>query len=109
LLRRVPVGVEDAAVVAGAGPIRRFVRVVLPLSRRGLAAVWLVVFILMCGDVALTILVAPPGESNLGVWAYTLIANSPMSEVSRLALIQIAGAIASCGYCGAAALAGRRA
>jgi ABC-type spermidine/putrescine transport system permease subunit II len=60
------------------------------MSRGGLAAVWLVMFILMLGDVALAILVSPPGESNLAVRAYTLIANSPTSDVARLAVVQIA-------------------
>jgi len=47
-------------------------------------------FILMFGDVALTILVSPPGESNLAVRAYTLIANSSTGDVARLAVVQIA-------------------
>ena len=35
-------------------------------------------------------LVAPPGESTLPVRIYTLIANSPSSEVASLALMQTA-------------------
>lgn len=92
-LRRVPPGVEEAAVVAGASSTRTFTHIFVSMSRRGLAAVWLVMFILMCGDVALTILVAPPGEANLGVWAYTLIANAPTSEVAKLALMQMGIAV----------------
>lgn len=89
-LRRVPAGVVEAASVSGASWIRTFVRIVAPMSRGGLAAVWLVMFILMFGDVALSILVSPPGESNLAVRAYTLIANSTPGDVARLAVIQIA-------------------
>ena len=63
--------------------------IVLPLSANGLAAVWLVMFILMFGDVALAVLVAPPGESTLAVRAYTLMANSPVPDVARIALVQI--------------------
>jgi ABC-type Fe3+ transport system permease subunit len=63
---------------------------VFPLSSRGLAAVWLVLFILMFGDVSLAVLVSPPGESNLPVRAYTLIANSPVADVAAVALTQIA-------------------
>jgi iron(III) transport system permease protein len=92
-LRRVPAGVEEAAVVSGASWSRTFSSVVLPLSMRGLAAVWLVMFILMFGDVALAILVAPPGEANLAVRAYTLIANSPVGDVARIALVQVAMSI----------------
>ncbi len=89
-LRRVPPGVEEAASVSGASWVRTLIRIVVPMSRGGLAAVWLVMFILMFGDVALAILVSPPGESNLAVRAYTLIANSPTGDVARLAVVQIA-------------------
>jgi ABC-type Fe3+ transport system permease subunit len=89
-LRRVPAGVEEAASVSGASWARTLIRVVLPMSRGGIGAVWLVMFILMFGDVALTILVSPPGESNLAVRAYTLIANSPTGDVARLAIVQMA-------------------
>jgi iron(III) transport system permease protein len=89
-LRRVPAGAEEAASSSGASWTRTFTRIVVPMSRGGLAAVWLVTFILMLGDVALAILVSPPGESNLAVRAYTLIANSPTSDVARLAVVQIA-------------------
>jgi iron(III) transport system permease protein len=89
-LRRVPAGAEEAASVSGASWTRVFIKIVLPMSRGGLAAVWLVMFILMFGDVALAILVSAPGESNLAVRAYTLIANSPTSDVARLAIVQLA-------------------
>ena len=88
-MRRVPTGAVEAARVCGASWARTFIRVVVPMARGGLAAVWLVTFILMLGDVALAILVSPPGESNLAVRAYTLIANSPPSDVARLAIVQI--------------------
>jgi iron(III) transport system permease protein len=89
-MRRVPAGVVEAASVSGASWMRTFTRIVIPMSRGGLAAVWLVMFILMFGDVALAILVSPPGESNLAVRAYTLVANSPTGDVARLAIVQIA-------------------
>jgi iron(III) transport system permease protein len=89
-LRRVGPAAEEAAIVSGASWRRTFVRIVLPLAGRGLAVVWLVMFILMFGDVALAILVAPPGESNLAVRAYTLMANAPVGDVARIALMQIA-------------------
>jgi iron(III) transport system permease protein len=89
-LQRLSPAAEEAAIVSGASWTRALTRVVLPIASRGLAAVWLVVFILMMADVSLTILVAPPGESNLPVRAYTLIANSPVGDVARVALIQLA-------------------
>jgi iron(III) transport system permease protein len=92
-MQRIPAGVEEAAEVAGAAWVRTLMRIVVPMSRDGLAAVWLVMFILMFGDVALAILVSPPGESNLGVRAFTLIANSPSGDVARVALVQIAATV----------------
>ena len=88
-LRRVPAGAEEAASLSGASWVRALFSIIVPMSRGGLAAVWLVMFILMLGDVALAILVSPPGESNLAVRAYTLIANSPTGDVARLAVVQI--------------------
>ena len=75
--------------MCGASWARTLIRIVIPMSRDGLMAVWLIMFILMFGDVALAILVSPPGESNLGVRAYTFIANAPPGDVARLAVIQI--------------------
>jgi iron(III) transport system permease protein len=89
-IRRVGHAGEEAAIVSGASWRRMFVCIVLPVAGRGLAVVWLVMFILMFGDVALAILVAPPGESNLAVRAYTLMANAPVGDVARIALMQIA-------------------
>ena len=89
-LRRAPPGLEEAAIVSGARWRRVFIRIVIPAARSGVVGVWLAMFILMSGDVALTILVAPPGESNLAVRAYTLMANSPVGDVARIALVQIA-------------------
>jgi ABC-type Fe3+ transport system permease subunit len=89
-LRRVAPAAEEAARVCGASWSRAFSRIVLPLSSRGLAAVWLIMFILMFGDVSLAILVAPPGESNLAVRAFTLMANSPVGDVAKIALVHVA-------------------
>ena len=89
-LRRIPAGVEEAASVSGASWLRTLIRIIVPMSRGGLSAVWLVMFVLMFGDVVLAMLVSPPGESNLAVRAYTLIANSPTGDVARLAVVQIA-------------------
>ena len=89
-IRRVTTGVEEAAILSGASWLRTVTQIVVPLSSKGLAGVWLVIFILMFGDVSLAILVAPPGESNLGVRAYTLMANSPTSDVAKVALVHIA-------------------
>jgi iron(III) transport system permease protein len=89
-LRQVPRGVEEAAFVSGASWLSSLRHVVFPMAAKSLFASWLIIFILIFGEVAITILVAPPGESTIPVRAYTLIANAPSVDVARLALLQIA-------------------
>jgi iron(III) transport system permease protein len=88
-VQQVPVSAEEAAEVAGATWKRRFIGIVLPQLWSGLAATWIVSFIFCFGELGATLLVAPPGESTLPVRAYTLIANTPLSEVASLALLQV--------------------
>jgi iron(III) transport system permease protein len=88
-VRQIPSSSEEAAEVAGASWTRAFVRIVIPQLRTGLAAAWVVSFIFCFGELGATVLVAPPGESTLPVRVYTLIANTPSSEVASLALMQV--------------------
>lgn len=87
-VRQVPASFEEAAEIAGASWPRTFFRIVLPQIRTGLAAAGVVVFIFAFSELGATVLVAPPGESTLPVRVYTLIANTPSSEVAALALMQ---------------------
>ena len=88
--RQVPSSLEEAAVVAGASWPRILTRIVFPQLKTAAAAAWVVSFILSFGELGATMLVAPPGESTLPVRIYTLIANTPSSEVAGLALMQTA-------------------
>ena len=47
-------------------------------------------FVLAFGELGASILVAPPGEATLPIRIYTLIANTPPSQVAALALLQAA-------------------
>jgi iron(III) transport system permease protein len=88
--RYVPVSHEEAAAVGGAGWLRTMWRIVLPQMRVGLAAAWVIGFILVFGELGVSILVAPPGEATLPIRVYTIIANTPASHVAALALFQTA-------------------
>ena len=88
-VRQISTSSEHAAEIAGASWTRTFTSIVLPQLRNGLAATWVVSFIFCFGELGATILVAPPGESTLPVRVYTLIANTPSSEVASLALMQV--------------------
>lgn len=86
--RYVPVSHEEAAAVSGAGWVRTMARIVLPQTRLGVAAAWVITFVLAFGELGVSILVAPPGESTLPIRIYTMIANTPPSNVASLALLQ---------------------
>jgi iron(III) transport system permease protein len=88
--RYVPVSHEEAAAVSGAGWLRTMWRIVLPQIRLGLAAAWVLAFVLAFGELGASILVAPPGEATLPIRVYTIIANAPASQVAALALLQTA-------------------
>jgi iron(III) transport system permease protein len=88
--RYVPVSHEEAAAVSGAGWLRTMTRIVLPQVRLGLVTAWVITFVLAFGELGVSILVAPPGESTLPIRIYTIIANTPSSHVAALALLQTA-------------------
>ena len=56
--------------------------------RFGIAAAWVVAFVLAFGELGVSVLVAPPGEATLPIRVYTIIANTPASQVATLALLQ---------------------
>ena len=86
--RTVAVSQEEAAAVGGAGWLRTMWRIVLPQLRLGVAAAWVIAFILAFGELGVSILVAPPGEATLPIRVYTIVANTPSSHVAALALLQ---------------------
>jgi iron(III) transport system permease protein len=88
-VRQISKSSEEAAEIAGASWTRIFGGIVLPQLRTGIAATWVVSFIFCFGELGATILVAPPGESTLPTRVYTLIANTPSSDVASLALMQV--------------------
>ncbi len=87
-MRHVPASHEEAAAVSGAGWLTSTWRIVLPQVRLAMTATWLLTFILAFGELGVSLLVAPPGESTLPIRVYTLIANAPSSQVAALALLQ---------------------
>jgi iron(III) transport system permease protein len=88
--RSVPLAHEEAASVGGASWLRTVARIVVPQMRLGMAAAWIVVFVLAFGELGVSILVAPPGDATLPIRIYTMIANTPPSHVAVFALLQTA-------------------
>jgi iron(III) transport system permease protein len=89
-VRSIPLAHEEAAAVSGASWLRTLARIVLPQTQLGVAAAWIVVFVLAFGELGVTILVAPPGDATLPIRIYTMIANTPPSHVAVFALLQTA-------------------
>lgn len=87
-MQTVSISQEEAAAVSGAGWFRTMRRIVLPQIRLGIAGAWVVTFVLAFGELGVSILVAPPGEATLPIRIYTIIANTPASQVAALALLQ---------------------
>jgi iron(III) transport system permease protein len=90
MTRYVPVSHEEAAAVSGAGWLRTMTRIVVPQIRLALLIAWVIAFVLAFGELGVSILVAPPGETTLPIRIYTIIANTPPSHVAALALLQTA-------------------
>lgn len=86
--RAVPGSHEEAAAIGGASWLRTMGRVVVPQMRLGLAVAWTLVFILVFGELGVSLLVAPPGDTTLPIRIYTMIANAPSAHIALLALLQ---------------------
>jgi ABC-type spermidine/putrescine transport system permease subunit II len=70
--------------------LRTITRIVVPQIRLGFLTAWVIVFVLAFGELGVSILIAPPGEATLPIRIYTIIANTPLSHVAALALLQTA-------------------
>ena len=87
-VQAVSVSQEEAAAVNGISWARTMQGIVLPQLRGGLGVAWVVTFVLAFGELGTSILVAPPGETTLPIRVYTIIANTPYSQIAVLALLQ---------------------
>jgi iron(III) transport system permease protein len=95
---------EEAAAAAGAGYLRRLVRIVLPLGARGAGFAFLLALVFCLRDVETAILYYPPGREPLTVRIFTLEANGSEATVAALAVLH-AGITAAVLAAGAALLA----
>jgi iron(III) transport system permease protein len=93
----------DAAAVEGAGPLSRCWHVGIRARRHVLALVWLVSFVLACGDLSASILVLPPGITTLPIRVFGLLHYGVDDQVAAICVTNI-GAFAlltvlvACGY-----------
>lgn len=66
-IQQVSGSLMDAAQVAGAGVVTLLIRILLPLLRKAIVSVWLLTFVIVMFDLAMSEMLYPPGEPTLGV------------------------------------------
>jgi ABC-type Fe3+ transport system permease subunit len=96
-LRTIGEDVLDSGACDGAGPWRRLWWIVLPQRRAALAAAWLFAFCLASGELAASILVAPPGVSTLPIRVFGLIHAGVDDQVAALCLFAWLGVCTAVG------------
>jgi iron(III) transport system permease protein len=89
-LRQVHPELEDAARVSGAGLLHTLRRVVLPLTRPTLAAVWTLVFVLALQEVSASILLYTSRSTVLSVAMFDLWEAGTVNGLAALGVMQLA-------------------
>jgi len=93
---------EEAAEVAGAGWFRRVFGILAPAVRPALLASWAVTFVFCLRDVALPLLLAPPGRDTLTARTMTLMANGSPELIAALCMLAVLQALLPFGVLGIA-------
>jgi len=78
---------EEAARLGGAGPLRAFLGIVVPIIRPSLAAGWFLVFIPALAELTLSILLFSVGHETLGVVIFGLNDEGNVSLTAALAFV----------------------
>lgn len=86
-LRQIDPSLEETARITGAGWLRTFRSVTLPLSRPGLLAGWLLVFIPAIQELSASILLFSSGSITLAVAVYNLYETGALEPVAALAIV----------------------
>jgi iron(III) transport system permease protein len=86
-LEQVDLSLEEAAQISGAGWVRSFKDVVLPLVRPGLIAAWFLVFMASFHELTMTLLLYGPRTMNLGVILYELQTYSNQQAAAVLSVL----------------------
>jgi len=101
--RQIDPSLEETARVTGAGWLRTFTAVTLPLARPGLFAGWLLVFVPALQELSASILLFSSGSITLAVAVYNLYETGALEPVAALAIVTmliISAAIALAGRLG---------
>lgn len=77
----------EASASCGASDFRTFRRVALPLMAPGLTAGWVFVFVLMAGDVTMSVLLASTGTPVVGFVMVDLFSNGTFPLLAAMGVI----------------------
>ncbi|WP_201353054.1 ABC transporter permease [Hydrogenimonas urashimensis] len=89
----IPPSMEEAAQMAGAGWFQRILHVVSPLAADGIAGAWIVAYLFIFRDTAMTMILYPPGKETLPVRIFTLMANGRPDTIATLSLLMAAAIV----------------
>jgi len=78
---------EEAAGVAGAGPLGVLRRIVVPLLSPALLSGWLFIFLIGAKELSMAVLLAGPGSQTMAVAMFDLWVNGQGGELSALGLL----------------------
>jgi len=95
-LQQLSPALEEAAWLATPNRLRIAGQITVPLVRRGLAAAFLIVFVLAMGELGVSLLVVPPGIETLPVRIYNLMHYGADASVAALSLVLLAVELAVC-------------
>lgn len=88
-LRTLPPEMLDSAAVDGAGPLTQLAWIALPSRWAALGLAWVVALAVALGDLAVSILVAPPGVRTLSMHIFDLLHSSVEDQVAGICLAMI--------------------
>jgi iron(III) transport system permease protein len=85
--RQIDPALEESARITGAGWLRTFGAVTLPLARPGLFAGWLLVFVPAIQELSASILLFSSQSITLAVAVYNLYETGALEPVAALAIV----------------------
>ncbi len=88
-LKQINLSMEEAASICGTGWWRRLSKILIPLSKPGLLAGWVIAFILSLGELGTTLLVIPPGQATLPIKIYNIMHYGASKLVAALCIILV--------------------
>ncbi len=86
-IKQIPKSLYEVAELEGISFFSIQKKIIFPLILHGLVASFIIVFIFSLGELAVTIMVYPPGMEIMPVKVFTIMANVPQALVSSMTLI----------------------